>query len=137
MLVNDNDESRSIVDACVTRHKTCVNPIIDWTDRDVWDFIHDEKLPYCSLYDEGWQRLGCIGCPIARTHGREREFARYPRIKLAYLKAFDRMLKERERRGKMNGAWNMGTTAEDVFNWWMQYDILPGQMELDLEDIEP
>ena len=45
--------------------------------------------------------------------------------------AFDNMLKERERRGKLEGSWRMGTTALDVFNWWMEYDILPGQMDMD------
>lgn len=131
VLVNDNDESRDIMDACVTRHKTCLNPIIDWTDRDVWDFIQAEKIPYCGLYDEGFTRLGCIGCPMARKNGREREFARWPKYKEAYLKAFDRMLQERKKRGKLDGSWRTGTLAEDVYNWWMEYDILPGQFSFD------
>lgn len=40
-------------------------------------------------------------------------------------------LAERKRRGKMQGSWRMGTTGLDVFNWWMEYDILPGQMNFD------
>lgn len=35
---------------------------------------------------------------------------------------------ERRRRGKLDGSWRMGTTAEDVFRWWMEYDVLPGQI---------
>lgn len=31
--------------------------------------------------------------------------------------------------------WRMGTTARDVFNWWMEYDVLPGQLNL-FEDYE-
>ena len=130
VLTNDNEESRRMVEQCYRRHKTTVNPIIEWTDRDVWDFIHAENVPFCELYNEGFHRLGCIGCPLARQHNREIEFARWPRYKLAYLKAFDRMLAERQRRGKLDDSWRMGTTAQDVFNWWMQYDILPGQMDL-------
>jgi phosphoadenosine phosphosulfate reductase len=34
-----------------------LHPIIDWTDSDVWEFIHLYKLPYCSLYDEGFKRI--------------------------------------------------------------------------------
>jgi phosphoadenosine phosphosulfate reductase len=101
--------------------------MIDWTDAEVWEFIRSENIPYCSLYDEGWHRLGCIGCPVAGKHGREREFARWPRVKMAYIKAFDRMLAERERRGKESPNWMNG---QDVFNWWMGYDELPGQMDL-------
>ena len=129
VLTNDNEKSRRMVEQCYKRHKTTLNPIIEWTDRDVWDFIHAENIPYCELYNEGFHRLGCVGCPMANRRGRETEFARWPKYKLAYLKAFDRMLKEREKRGK---TWmHQGTTAKEVFRWWMNiYDILPGQMDL-------
>lgn len=132
VLVNDNSESRAMIDACVTRHKTCLNPMIDWTDAEVWEFIRSENIPYCELYDEGWHRLGCIGCPMARRNGREREFLRWPKYKNLYMAAFGRMLKERERKGKME--WFNMKTPEDVFNWWMEYDVLPGQMNLFEED---
>lgn len=134
VLVNDNSESRQVLDACVTRHKTCLNPMIEWTDADVWEFIRSENIPYCGLYDDGWHRLGCVGCPMARKHGREREFARWPRFKLAYIKAFERMLEERKRRGKNHGWMN----ANDVFNWWMEYDELFGQYSMfeEYEELE-
>jgi phosphoadenosine phosphosulfate reductase len=40
------------------------------------------------------------------------------------------MLEERRRRGKLDGTWRAGTTGVDIFNWWMEYDILPGQIDL-------
>lgn len=130
VLTNDNAESRRMVEQCYKRHKTTVNPIIDWTDRDVWDFIRAEGIPYCSLYDEGFTRLGCIGCPMARQHGREREFARWPKYKTAYLMAFGKMLEERKQKGKLQQDSKMGLTPQSVYNWWMEYDILPGQINL-------
>lgn len=133
VLVNDNSESRQMLDACVTRHKTCLNPIIDWTDRDVWDFIRVEKIPYCELYDEGFHRLGCIGCPMARQHGREKELARWPQYKHGYLRAFAKMLKAREEKGLPNARW---PDATSVFTWWMEYDVLPGQIDLLAEEYE-
>lgn len=135
VLTNDNAESRRMVESCYKRRKTTVNPIIEWEDRDVWDYIKANGIPYCSLYDEGWSRLGCIGCPLARQQGREKEFMRWPKYKQAYLRAFEKMLEERARRGKLQGSWRMGTTAKDVFNWWMEYDVLPGQINL-FEDYE-
>lgn len=138
VLVNDNTESRQVIDACVTRYKTTLNPIIDWTDAEVWGFIRAEKIPYCGLYDEGWHRLGCIGCPMARQHGRERDFLRWPKYKQAYLRAFDKMLEERKKKGRpfrTGGKLYENATAQDVFNWWMEYDILPGQIDL-LEEME-
>lgn len=131
ILTNDNEESRRVVEQCYKRHKTTLNPIIDWTDDDVWNFIRVNGIPYCALYDEGFHRLGCIGCPMAGTKGREKEFLRWPKYKNAYLLAFEKMLVEREKRGKLTGSWRMGTRAIDVFNWWMKYDILPGQLTFD------
>ena len=131
ILVNDNDDSRRLVESCYRRHKTTVNPIIDWSDAEVWEFIRAERIPYCSLYDEGFDRLGCIGCPLINAKPREREFARWPKYKVAYLKAFDRMLRERERRGLSSDRW---PTVMDVYNWWMRNGILIGQMSFD--DIE-
>lgn len=128
MLNNDNDEAREQIEACPTLNKMILNPIIDWTDEDVWAFIRQENIPYCGLYDEGFHRLGCIGCPMARKHGREREFLRWPKYKAAYLRAFETMLKVRRDRGLASRQeWNSGM---DVFNWWMEYDVLPGQMDL-------
>lgn len=124
-----------MVEQCYRRHKTTVNPIIDWTDADVWEFIRAERIPYCGLYDEGFHRLGCIGCPMAQQHGREREFLRWPKYKAQYLRSFGKMIAERERCGKSGWARQAATTPQDVFRWWMEYDTLPGQIDL-LEEMQ-
>lgn len=72
ILVNDNEDSRRMVEMCYKRHKTTVNPIIEWEDHDIWDFIKANKIKYCELYDQGFKRLGCIGCPMASPRERER-----------------------------------------------------------------
>lgn len=130
ILNNDNDDRRMLFENCRLKAKRVVNPIIDWTDSDVWGFLQDAKVPLNPLYSEGFCRVGCVGCPMAGKK-REKEFARWPKYKGMYISAFDRMLEERKRRGKMQGSWRMGTTGLDVFNWWMEYDILPGQMNFD------
>lgn len=56
---------------------TIICPILNWSDADVWAFIQANNLPYCSLYNEGWKRIGCVGCPMAGAH-RSEEFARWP-----------------------------------------------------------
>lgn len=130
ILNNDNDDRRMLFENCRLKAKRVVNPIIDWTDDDVWGFLQDAKVPLNPLYSEGFYRVGCVGCPFVGKK-REKEFARWPKYKGMYISAFDRMLEERKRRGKMQGSWRMGTTGLDVFNWWMEYDILPGQMNFD------
>ena len=126
ILANDNEEDRRLFETCQMKGKRVVNPIIDWKDNDVLDYATVEKIPMNPLYCEGFHRVGCVGCPMA-SRTRAMEFARYPRIKAAYIRAFDRMLKARAAKGKMQGTWRMGTTGADVFHWWMEDGVLPGQ----------
>lgn len=49
----------------------------------------------------------------------------WPTYKGAYIRAFDRMIEERKARG-LATEWQTGI---DAFNWWMEYDVLPGQMD--------
>ena len=48
-----------------------------------------------------------------------------------YLRAFDKMLEIRRQRKKLDEAWLMGTTAEDVMHWWLEDGVLPGQLSFD------
>ena len=131
ILANDNDEKRRLFETCNLKGKRVCNPIVDWTDDDVWDFIRSEKVPVNPLYECGFSRVGCIGCPMAGKHGREIEFAKWPGDKRLYIKAFQKMLEERARRGKLEGGVRWGETAEDVFHWWMDDGVLPGQETLE------
>lgn len=126
MLITDNDDTRKLYESCHMKAKTVVNPIIDWKDTDIWDFIHTEKIPVCSLYGCGYQRLGCLGCPLARRTQREREMHEYPKFKQAYVHAFDRMIAMRKAKGKPV-QWTCG---EEVYHWWMQDTNVFGQMQL-------
>lgn len=136
ILNNDNDDKRMLFENCRLKAQRVVNPIVDWSDDDVWQYLKDTKAPVNPLYGEGWCRVGCVGCPMAGKHGREEEFLRWPKYKKLYINAFDKMLQERARKGKTVGTWRMGTSGKDVFNWWMEYDILPGQMDMFEEDDE-
>lgn len=138
ILNNDNDDRRRLFENCRLKAKRTVNPIIDWKDEDVWDFLGEGTQVLCCdhnvtcngisvnpLYDEGWCRVGCVGCPQAGQAGRIEQFKRWPKYKNLYLLAFKNLLDERAARG-MYTSWQ---TPEDVYNWWMEYDILPGQID--------
>lgn len=125
ILMSDNDEKRQLFETCNVKGKMTVNPIIDWSDDDVWDYIKSEHLPANPLYCEGQKRVGCIGCPMAGK-GRQREFIRWPAYEKMYIAAFDRMLDVRKSKG-LPCDWN---TGRDVFRWWMEDDTLPGQKSL-------
>jgi phosphoadenosine phosphosulfate reductase len=114
---------RRLTEACFKdSRKHYINPIIDWSDSDVWDYIRGEGIKYCHLYDEGFKRLGCIGCPMAGG-GRLKEFARWPRYEKKYRKAF---AKAAEMRGAKSSEWKESHAqlvswddGESMFNWWM------------------
>ena len=131
ILTNDNEDNRRIVESCFRRHKTTVNPIIEWTDAEVWDFIHTHTIPYCPLYDEGHKRLGCIGCPMAR-YERLNQFKRWPKYEWHYRFAFKKMLELRKERAKKDPSkpvWlaksedNLEATVEDVWRWWLELPL--------------
>jgi len=92
--------------------KYVIHIIFEWTDKDVWDYIKAEKLPYCELYDRGWERIGCIGCPESRKKDIARAFNTYPIIKRNIIKAIQRTMDI----GRYYLEFN---DAEDVFNWWI------------------
>lgn len=109
----DNRENAKIVEMCYKTHKTTINPIIDWEDDEVWEFLKEYNIPYCSLYDQGYDRLGCVGCPMARRRQKS-ELEKYPRFKHLYLLAFEKMLEARHEAG-LKTVWD---TPEEVMDWW-------------------
>lgn len=110
----DNPDNEEIARYCPTKGSHILNPIIDWLDEDVWEFIRKYNIPYCKLYDQGYTRLGCIGCPMSNNAAKE--LNAYPKFKQNYLATFGRMLAEREKAG-MPTDWK---TPEDVMNWWLR-----------------
>ena len=94
------------------------NPIISWSDSDVWGYIHSNHLAYPSLYDEGYDRIGCVMCPLQNKYGMLRDAVRFPRHYRAYLRAFKKMLLNCKERNEdiVNLRWK---TPEDVMYWWI------------------
>lgn len=129
ILNNDNDDRRMLFENCRLKSKRTVNPIIDWKNDDVFAFLEDAKKPVNPLYAEGWCRVGCIGCPLTSGEKQVNEFLRWPKYEQLYLNAFDRMLKERVRRGY--GDEMTWQNARDVMNWFLSNGVLPGQMNID------
>ena len=116
VMNEDNDENRRLAEFCYRTHKMLLNPIVDWTDDEVWEFLNEiVKVPHCCLYDEGEKRIGCIGCPLAGPQKQRREFERYPKFRALYVRAFGRMVEKR----KIDGLPVTWQTGEDVMRWWL------------------
>ena len=101
---------------------TVVNPIYEWSDGDVWDFIRGGRHPYNPMYDMGYHRVGCIGCPLATYRQKMKEFHDFPTYKQHYIQAFDDMLKRLREKGWtfVENERTQWTDGESVFKWWIE-----------------
>ena len=95
------------------KQKIMVRPIIDFSEDDVWELIKKYNVPYCELYNQGWKRIGCIGCPLSKNM--ERELNLYPKYKENYIKSFNRMVEYRKEKG-LETKWKNG---QEVYDWWI------------------
>lgn len=48
-----------------------INPIIQWTEDQVWDYIHVNNVPYNELHDQGFPSIGCQPCTRAILPGED------------------------------------------------------------------
>lgn len=119
LLTTDDASSRRLFEQCRMRGVRVLNPIIDWSDDDVWDYLHSRGIEGNPLYKEGWTRIGCVGCPLAGRRAREIAFARYPKIYKAWADAIAYVIARRKEMG--NPMVLMGRpveTVDDVLGAW-------------------
>lgn len=117
LLDNISDESRLLVADRYKSSTVSINPIVEWTDSDVWAFLHHYGCESNPLYQQGFKRIGCIGCPLSGSQNMKREFGLYPKFYENYIKTFDRMIAERKRRGM--GTPDVWSDGEAVMQWWL------------------
>ncbi len=127
MLMNDNNKKRLFFERCQVKAKSVCNPIVNWTTRELWKYIEAEKIEVNKLYYCGFDRVGCIGCPMADKK-RYFEFSVFPKYREMYIRAFKRML-EILRTGK--GKPPRWKNEMEVFDWWMENQDVEGQIDLE------
>lgn len=116
MLNSDNTEDRKTLEHCIPKRKYVCNPIIDWSTDMVWQFIDKQNLPYCKLYDDGWDRLGCIGCPNASKSEKIRMWKEYPKFEKKYIKTCGEIIEIRKSLD-MKCTWK---TGKEMFDFWQE-----------------
>ena len=47
-----------------------VNPLANWTEKQTWDYILANKIPYNPLLDQGYSSIGCYNCTLPGVQGR-------------------------------------------------------------------
>ena len=92
-----------------------LNLIIDWTEQDIWKYIFKFDIKYCSLYDEGRKRIGCLFCPFGNAKQMEMDIKDFPEIAQYLIDACQSAIERRVARGKPIGKYKTG--EEMFFNW--------------------
>ena len=119
LLTTDDASSRRLFEQCAMRGVRVLNPIIDWGDEDVWDYLHSRGIEGNPLYKEGWTRIGCVGCPLAGRRARELAFARYPKLYKAWHDAVEYVIARRKEMGNpMFLAGKEVESVDDVLGAW-------------------
>ena len=131
LLNYDNDESVEMVYTCFRTNKVLVNPLINWTDDDVWKYIRDEKIPINPLYECGFNRVGCIGCPMASYKGRVREFERYPKYRERYIRIANKIVEKQK--AKKGDKYQGSDTGLEYFRKWIEDPNVKGQFSFDMD----
>ena len=100
------------------------------TTVDAPEYVKEFNLKMNPLYARGYKRVGCIGCPMGGAKHQRTQFSDYPKFKENYIRAFDRMIKNRQKRGlppfMQEECMN---TGEMVYRWWLGED--PKQVTFD------
>lgn len=125
--INDPNWDCNLIRNMKQNKDIIVNPIYEWSDHDVWQYIAESNLKINPLYypPYSYRRVGCIGCPMSTSI--QKELSDFPKYKAAYIKAFDRMIAERNKAG-LKTEW---TSGSDVYHWWVNDGTIPGQMTFD------
>ena len=80
-LRRDQTENRSDVQMFEIDHGhdgiLKINPIVNWTWDNVWDYIKEKNVPYNKLLDKGFPSIGCEPCTRAIKSGEDRRAGRW------------------------------------------------------------
>ena len=98
---------------------TIYKPIFRWLEWEIWDYIEENNLPYPSMYDEGFSRIGCVICPFICGKNQsqiDRNRARWPKHYVAFEKAMRKLWDTRD--GERMIKKGYASNFEEYLNNW-------------------
>lgn len=108
---------------CEIRGQKLLLPILFWTDEEVWTCIRENNIPYCKLYDEGFTRIGCVGCPLQEISSQRIEFNRWPNYERNWKRAIiANWEKWHDVPRFKDGLWRYHhkfKSGEEYWQWWL------------------
>lgn len=108
-------ETKTTKNGCRATGTRILNPIIDWSESEIWEFHKEFNLDHNTLYDIGYNRVGCIMCPQKSKKAILKDIEIFPKYYEQLIRTFEKMLKNRREKG-LKTTWK---TGEEVFKWWI------------------
>jgi phosphoadenosine phosphosulfate reductase len=105
-----NIEKEKVISCVSGKDKLIINPIINWSNTDVWEFIKIRNLKYCELYDQGYLRVGCMFCPMANKNSLKKDLERYPGVLNKIKQSVEELMKK--------GKYEFAKDSDEVMEWW-------------------
>jgi len=101
--------------------KTYINPIVEWTDEELWEYIDAEGIPVCEGYRRGKKRYGCIGCPKMGAKKMMEDFLEYPKYYDRFMRIFEKAWPVTHRLSQRTGKARklIFNSAQEMMDWWL------------------
>lgn len=114
-------KNRNMTEICANKSKRYLHPIIDFKNTEIWEYIANNNIAYCSLYDDGFDRLGCIMCPQTSYEHAKKEMERWPGFAKLWRKSFNELYKYKQAHNLVDA--QKFNSGEEMFQWWLKRDI--------------
>lgn len=109
-----SDHKETMVSCVGGKDQILLSPIIHWTEREVWEFLNSNNISHCKLYDEGYNRIGCILCPMSSYKTKIKDIQRFPHVKRNWIKVIQWLIDNGYAPEKIKES-----GAEFGFYWWL------------------
>ena len=97
------------------KKQTIYKPIFNWLEWQVWEFIEANHLSYPSLYDEGFDRIGCVVCPFLTARKKAIARDRWPSVYRVFEKVVTGWFYEKQKTKESN---KYKTSEELIAHWY-------------------
>ncbi len=109
--------TKELIHECkLGQDKFRLNPILEWTDKDVWQYIAFNNIKVSELY-KMQNRIGCVGCPMNTKSQKQESEILYPNFKKAYLYAIKKRMQYINKKGKH--PFEYFEDENECYEWWI------------------
>ena len=121
----------TVVQCLKGKDKLILNPILDWRQSDVWQFIELYKLPVNPVYKMGCTRVGCVLCPLSSIETKRFEIKMWPKLADRWFRVFVRDRRAFVKKTGMDKWGNLSDT--EAFSCYLQEKAPDRSLTIDFE----